>query len=84
MLSVKGLQEYVFHRQAFAEVPSVMTRDSINSSKNYLSTAVLKSGNLISIGKLSRVSFNPFGKSYYLNMYSFVSQWFFQFLRYKL
>jgi hypothetical protein len=71
MLSVKGLQEYVFHGQVFAEVPRDMTRDSINPGKNYLSTAVLKSGNLIPIRKLSRVSFNPFVKSYCLITHSF-------------
>jgi len=71
MLSVKGLQEYVFHGQAFAGVSRDMTRDSINPGKNYLSTAVLESGNLIPIRKLSRVSFNPFGKSYCLIMHSF-------------
>jgi hypothetical protein len=59
MLSVKGLQEYMFHGQAFAELPRDMTRDSINSGKNYFSTAVLNSRNLITIRKLSRVSFNP-------------------------
>ena len=36
MLSVKGIQESVFHVQAFAEVPRDMTRDSINSGKNYV------------------------------------------------
>jgi hypothetical protein len=55
MLSVKGLQEYEFHGQEFAELPRDMTRDSINSGKNYLSRAVPKSGNLIPIIKLSRV-----------------------------
>jgi len=71
MLSVKGLQEYVFHGQAFGEVPRDMTRDSINSDKNYLPTAVLKSGNLMPIRKLSRVTFHPFSKLYFLIMHSF-------------
>jgi hypothetical protein len=47
MLSVKGLQECVFHGQVYAEVPRDMTRDLINSGKNYLSTEFLKSGYLI-------------------------------------
>jgi len=71
MFSVKGLQEYVFHGQAFGEVPRDMTRDSINSDKNYLSTAVLKFGNLMPVRKLSRVPFHPFVKSYCLIMHSF-------------
>jgi hypothetical protein len=41
MLSVKGLQEYVFHGKTFAEVSRNETRDSINCGKNDLSTAVL-------------------------------------------
>jgi len=74
----------VFHGQAFAEVPRDMTRDSINPGKNYLSIAVLKSGNLIPIIKLSRVSFNPFGKSYCLIMHCFGVSMVHSFLRHKL